>query len=239
MLKTYLIVAIVAYLLGSIPFGYILVKLFLKQDIRQTGSGNIGATNVARSGKKGLAIATLLLDAAKGFAAVLCAGVLPFDEFLRQIDRLAQPYHPLGPTYWQPPTSQLAMAALFAILGHCFPIWLRFRGGKGVATAVGAFAGVSGTAVLACLGVFAVVFAITRFVSLSSMISAAVFPVAVVLLNRNSTTAASFAITAVCSLLIILKHHSNIRRLLNGTEPRFGTPKQAIPADPIEAEKNA
>jgi glycerol-3-phosphate acyltransferase PlsY len=239
MLTTYLTVSLVAYLLGSIPFGYILVKLFLKQDIRQTGSGNIGATNVARSGKKGLAIATLLLDAGKGFIAVLIASMFPLREFLLQIDRLSQPHHPLGPTYWQPPASQLAVAALFAILGHCFPIWLKFKGGKGVATAVGAFLGISGMAVLASLIVFAVVFAATRFVSLSSVIATAVFPVAVLLLNREGTTAASFALTVLCALVIIAKHHSNIRRLLNGTEPKFGVKKASIPPDPIQVEKNA
>src|SRR5947208_9012303 len=114
MTQTYITIAAVSYLLGSIPFGYILVRLFMKQDIRATGSGNIGATNVARSGAKGLAIATLLLDAGKGWLAVTWLVVLR-----------------LG---WDYPMAA-AIAALFAILGHCFPVWLRFRGGKGVATA--------------------------------------------------------------------------------------------------------
>src|SRR3954470_6334092 len=118
-MQTYFIVATVAYLLGSIPLGYILVRVFMKQDIRATGSGNIGATNVARSGAKGLAIATLLLDAAKGFVAVGWVLVSAVDFPL--VLNLA------------------AFAGFCAVLGHMFPLWLRFRGGKGVATAVGAF----------------------------------------------------------------------------------------------------
>src|SRR3954470_1775022 len=117
-MKTYIIVAAVSYLLGSIPFGYILVKLFLKQDIRATGSGNIGATNVARSGAKGLAIATLLLDAAKGFAAVL-------------LTLVTFAYAAAHDGQWA--LTLAAFAGLCAVLGHMFPVWLRFRGGKGVA----------------------------------------------------------------------------------------------------------
>src|SRR3954471_23263284 len=106
-MQTYIIIALVSYLLGSIPFGYILVRLFLKQDIRQTGSGNIGATNVARSGAKGLAIATLLLDAGKGVVAVFLVPLIAeFHDALKYGGRLG------------------ATAALFAVLGHCFPVWL-------------------------------------------------------------------------------------------------------------------
>src|SRR5262245_39906239 len=162
LLTTYFTVALVAYLLGSIPFGYILVKLFLKQDIRQTGSGNIGATNVARSGAKGLAIATLLLDAAKGFLAVAIANVM-------------WPYR-LDPEIHTGNYLPLALAALFAIIGHGFPVWLNFKGGKGVATALGAFAALAPLAVLAVLAVFLVTLAITRYVSLGSILSALVFP---------------------------------------------------------------
>jgi acyl phosphate:glycerol-3-phosphate acyltransferase len=235
MWQTYLTVATVAYLLGSIPFGYILVKLFLKQDIRQTGSGNIGATNVARSGKKGLAIATLFLDALKGFLAVVFASALPIDALFRRIDALSQPNYAAS-AGWEPNSTQLAVAAICAILGHCFPIWLKFRGGKGVATAVGAFAGVSGLAVTVCLIVFAILFALTRVVSLSSIIGAAAFPFALFFSSGDSHPV-FFLIAAGSSTIIILKHHANIRRLLNGTEPRFTT-KKAVP-DPIQVEKNA
>src|SRR5436305_14063843 len=123
MIILYLIVAAVAYLLGSIPFGYLLVRIFRGQDIRQTGSGNIGATNVARSGAKGLGIATLALDALKGALAVFLAGVAASQEKLCGSEELCMAALRL-----------MAVAALSAVLGHVFPVWLRFKGGKGVAT---------------------------------------------------------------------------------------------------------
>jgi glycerol-3-phosphate acyltransferase PlsY len=266
MLTTYITVAAVAYLLGSIPFGYILVKLFLKQDIRKTGSGNIGATNVARSGKKGLAIATLVLDAAKGAAAVaialpLARAVMP-EQYLGFFG--CQFYAHSGPrpvvlAGASHAALVLAIAPLAAICGHLFPIWLRFRGGKGVATGVGAFLYLGPKAALLSFAVFIVVFAITRYVSLSSILATAAFPLFWWKFSARDVFGAfywkdgklgPFQVTDeavyVCSsfviatsLLIVLKHHSNIRRLINGTEPKFGTPKQAIPADPIQAEKNA
>jgi glycerol-3-phosphate acyltransferase PlsY len=266
MLTTYIIVALVAYLLGSIPFGYILVKLFLKQDIRKTGSGNIGATNVARSGKKGLAIATLLLDAAKGAAAVaialpLAKAVMP-ERYLGFFGCQFYAHSGPGPAVLAGASYAaivLAIAPLAAICGHLFPIWLRFRGGKGVATGVGAFLYLGPKAALISFAVFAVVFAITRYVSLSSILATAVFPLLWWRYSARDFFGAFYWVNgklwpiqvtpeAVClcssfviatSLLIILKHHSNIRRLLNGTEPRFGTPRQAVPSDPIQAEKNA
>src|SRR5213082_3185425 len=141
-MQTYIIIALVSYLLGSIPFGYILVRLFLKQDIRRTGSGNIGATNVARSGAKGLAIATLLLDAGKGSTAVVLTAI-----FAGGFYDPAQHWM----IFWDQPTSRLATAALCAVLGHIFPVWLKFRGGKGVATAVGAFLFISPVGVVCAL----------------------------------------------------------------------------------------
>lgn len=192
-----------AYLLGSIPFGYVLVKIFRKQDIRSTGSGNIGATNVARSGAKGLAIATLLLDLGKAYAAV----------------KLAQ--------HIAPGNYDLAVAAaVAAILGHCFPVWLGFHGGKGVASALGVFLALTPASALAILIVFIVIFAITRYVSLASIIAAASFlifgfhfvPI------RTPIVIAGFLFIP---LLIIVKHHQNIRRLLSGTENRFGSRKVA------------
>ena len=130
-MEPYFIAAGTAYFLGSIPFGYILVRLFLKQDIRSSGSGNIGATNVARSGAKGLAVATLLLDAGKGALAVLLAEILGL--------RILERYTPVTQPLSQAMANLTALAALFAIVGHVFPVWLKFKGGKGVATAVGAF----------------------------------------------------------------------------------------------------
>jgi acyl phosphate:glycerol-3-phosphate acyltransferase len=190
-----------AYLLGSIPFGYILVKLFRKQDIRATGSGNIGATNVARSGAKGLAIATLLLDLGKAFLAV----------------KIAQ--H-IAPTNYD-----LAVAAaVAALLGHCFPIWLGFRGGKGVASALGVFLALTPVSALALLIIFIVIFAFTRYVSLASIIAAAAFPIFGFhfVPYRTPIVIAGFFFIP---LLIIAKHHQNIRRLLSGNENRFGSSK--------------
>jgi acyl phosphate:glycerol-3-phosphate acyltransferase len=219
-----IILALVAYLLGSIPFGYILVKLFLKQDIRQTGSGNIGATNVARSGKKGLAIATLLLDATKGFAAVAAARVI--------FPAAGEPGHSEG-------LAGLAavLAALFAVLGHCFPVWLRFRGGKGVATAIGAFVAVAAVPSLIAVVSFALTFAITRYVSLGSVVGSAVFPVAAFFSLQPAFRMQILGILILTSAIIILKHHANIRRLIAGTEPKFGV-KAAAEADPMQTEKN-
>jgi acyl phosphate:glycerol-3-phosphate acyltransferase len=193
-----------AYLLGSIPFGYLLVRIFRKQDIRATGSGNIGATNVARSGAKGLGIATLLLDLGKAFAAV----------------KIAQ--------HISPGNYDLAVAAaVAAILGHVFPVWLGFRGGKGVASALGVFFALTWPSALAILGVFLVVFLITRYVSLASIIAAAVFPLFGFYFVPFKTPIVIAGFLFI-PLLIIVKHHENIRRLLAGTESRFGSRK--VPA---------
>jgi glycerol-3-phosphate acyltransferase PlsY len=190
-----------AYLLGSIPFGYLLVKIFRKQDIRATGSGNIGATNVARSGAKGLGIATLLLDCGKAFLAV----------------KIAQ--------HVAPGNYDLATAAaVAAILGHVYPIWLGFRGCKGVASALGVFLALSWPCGVAIFAVFLIVFAITRYVSLASITGAASLPLfALYFVHQRSPIV--IAGYLFISLLIIVKHHANIRRLLAGTESRFGAKK--------------
>jgi glycerol-3-phosphate acyltransferase PlsY len=190
-----------AYLLGSIPFGYLLVKIFRKQDIRATGSGNIGATNVARSGAKGLGIATLLLDLGKAFAAV----------------KIAQ--------HLAPGDYDLAVAAaVAAILGHVFPIWLSFRGGKGVASALGVFFALTPASALCIFGIFLVIFLLTRYVSLASIVAAAAFPILgfYFVPLRTPIVIAGFLFIP---LLVIVKHHQNIRRLLSGTESRFGSKK--------------
>jgi acyl phosphate:glycerol-3-phosphate acyltransferase len=219
-----ILVAVVAYVLGSIPFGYILVKLFLKQDIRQTGSGNIGATNVARSGKKGLAIATLMLDAAKGFLAVQAARLMfPASEEVGYVEGLAG--------------VAAVSAAFFAVLGHCFPLWLRFKGGKGVATAIGAFLVVAPLPAACAVVSFAIIFGVTRYVSLGSVIAALLFPALAYFNLQPLFREQLVAWMAATSALVILKHHANIRRLLAGTEPKFG--KRAIgTTDPIQTEKN-
>jgi len=190
-----------AYLLGSIPFGYILVRLFLHQDIRATGSGNIGATNVARSGARGLGMATLALDALKGAAAVLLAKHLAPGNL-----------------------DIAALAAVFAILGHVFPIWLGFKGGKGVATALGVYLALSWPTALSALAVFIVALLLSKYVSLASVLGAITLPLFFYFFVPDHS------LTIVCSvlfisLLVIVKHHQNIRRLLAGTESKFGSSK--------------
>jgi glycerol-3-phosphate acyltransferase PlsY len=187
---------LVGYLLGSIPFGLILTRLAGKGDIRAIGSGNIGATNVLRTGSKGLAAATLLLDALKGAAAVL----------------LAKWYWPEG----------IQFAAAGAMVGHLYPLWLKFRGGKGVATLLGVIAPLlwwQGPAVYALvwLGLLLTV----RISSVAGMVAAATPPLAAVLLDKDQY----FPLLLGFTLLVIWKHRANIQRLFAGTEPKIGREK--------------
>ena len=201
MSKSILILAI-SYLLGSIPFGYLLVRILRGEDVRRSGSGNIGATNVSRKSPV-LGALTLFLDAAKGFAAVQIAVI-----------------------YWHFGTAdyrhQLMMAAsaLFAIIGHMFPIWLKFRGGKGVATALGAFLRIAPLAVFVAVGIFILTVLISRRISLGSVMTAALFPSTIWVLGISHDPAV-LALIGVSSLLIIARHYQNIVRLLSGTEPKF------------------
>jgi acyl phosphate:glycerol-3-phosphate acyltransferase len=209
---TYIIVGICSYLLGSIPFGYLLVRAFLKQDIRATGSGNIGATNVGRTGHTGLAITTLLLDAGKGFFAVVGTAI-------------AFAYAMIHAEEWG--VALCAFAGLCAIIGHIFPVWLKFKGGKGVATAVGAFAILAPRAVVLALAVFLLTIFITRYVSLSSILATIAFAIAIWFIPVRLTYGARpellyFISLNLAAALIVVKHHANIRRLLNGTESKFG-----------------
>ena len=208
-----LVVAVIAYLLGSIPFGFLLVRIFRKEDIRTLGSGNIGATNVVRSGAKGLGALTFLLDAAKGYLAVYAATRLLFG-------------FAFSPS---PPVEVLAglpaIAGLFAVLGHMYPVWLRFKGGKGVATSFGVFLALSPQAALAGLAIFVVVFVIWRYVSLASIVSGIAFTIAALLISRGQQTAFFTAVVVLIPALVTLKHHQNIRRLLKGAEYRFGKPR--------------
>ncbi len=206
-----------AYLLGSMPFGYLLVRVFRHQDVRATGSGNIGATNVARSGGKALGIATLLLDCLKGSVAVLLAF-----QIARHGRLNATPF----PNSAAAAYDLASAAAIFAILGHVFPIWLGFRGGKGVATALGVFLVLSPRSVGCALLVFLAVVAITRFVSLASILAAATIPLAFLLFIRTRAPWPTAAFLGI-PLLVIVKHHGNIRRLLAGTESRFGRTEKA------------
>jgi glycerol-3-phosphate acyltransferase PlsY len=203
-----LLIVIVSYLLGSIPSGYLLIRLFRHQDIRSVGSGNIGATNVLRSGGKRLGAATFLIDVLKGSAAV-GLGVL--------IAALLDPS--------ASPRNMEALAALFAVLGHTFPVWLRFKGGKGVATAFGVFLVAAPWAALAAIAVFAVVLRLSRYVSLASILGAASFPLFAWITVSGDRPFFFIDVQFAVALIIIVKHHQNIRRLLAGTESRFGDKK--------------
>lgn len=205
-----LLVVVVSYLLGSIPSGYLLMRVFRQQDIRTIGSGNIGATNVLRSGARGLGAATFLMDMLKGCAAVWMGAIL---------GALLAPSAPAR--------NFQALAALCAVLGHMLPVWLGFRGGKGVATGFGVFLVAAPPAALAAITVFAVVLALSRYVSLASILGAASFPVFAWFMVRGDRPPFFIAVQAIVALLVIGKHHQNIRRLLSGTESRFGARKSA------------
>jgi glycerol-3-phosphate acyltransferase PlsY len=222
----YLIVAFAAYLLGSIPFGYLLVKIFRGEDIRLTGSGNIGATNVVRSGAKGLGAATLLLDVSKGLAAVGLAWALAHSAYNDCVADTG--------TACVPVIRLMAVAALFAVLGHIFPAWLRFKGGKGVATALGVFAVLFPQAVLVSLAFFVIAVAASRYVSLGSILAALAFPVAAYFIYYPDWT--SLLLVTIVSAVVVLKHHQNIRRILAGNENRLGGGKSGPPS---VAEKSA
>jgi len=189
-----------SYLLGSIPFGYLLVRLRSGRDVRSVGSGNIGATNVVRAAGWSTGVATLILDLAKGMFAVWLAGHFS-DGNIRIV----------------------MFAGLAAILGHIFPVWLKFSGGKGVATALGVFLMISWTAVAAAVAVFAIVVLFWRYISLASVSAAAALPLLVYLLYApgHGPPTTVTAGTLLSSVLIIVKHRKNIERLMAGTEPRI------------------
>jgi len=193
---------LIAYLLGSIPFGYLIVRWQRGIDVRATGSGSIGATNVMRNlGVLGF-VATFVLDAGKGLLAVQLASRL---------------------TYGDP--KFVAAAAFAAVLGHCFPVWLGFRGGKGVATGVGVFIAIAPLQVVLALVIFAIVVAIWRYVSLGSIVATAAFPILLHLMKHPPIEVVLGA--AGAAAIIIARHHANIARLLKGTENKLGQKKAA------------
>jgi glycerol-3-phosphate acyltransferase PlsY len=191
----WLIALLGGYLIGSVPFGLLLAMAAGKGDIREIGSGNIGATNVLRTGSKGLAAATLLLDGAKGFLAVWLA--------------------------WRYLPDVAPLAALGAVLGHCFPVWLKFKGGKGVATTLGVCLGLAWPIGLAYAVVWLAMLAITRISSASGMSAAIAAPVAAAILGRTELV----PVLAAIALLVVWLHRENIRRLRAGSEPRVGSKK--------------
>lgn len=189
-----------AYLIGSIPFSFLVARAFGVDDVRRVGSGNVGATNVLRSAGRKAGSLALLLDAAKGAGASLLAMTLLPDQEL----------------IW-------ALAAGAAILGHMYPVWLGFQGGKGVATGLGAFAPLAPMAALGAAAVFLVVLATTRYVSVSSMVGAAALAVLVLVLGGPGPVAWA---AVVATGLVAVRHRSNIQRLWTGEERRAGQPRR-------------
>lgn len=196
------------YLLGSIPFGLLLTRMAGLGDVRSIGSGNIGATNVLRTGRKDIAAATLLLDAAKGFAAVFIAGAF------------------FGPAV-------AALAAIGALVGHCYPIWLRFKGGKGVATFLGVLIALSWPHALLFAIIWLALAFTLRYSSLAALVASVCVPITAFLFGPASLlgSRAVGEVTLILVILIIWKHRENIRRLLSGQETRIGSSKTKSSSD--------
>jgi acyl phosphate:glycerol-3-phosphate acyltransferase len=200
-----LVFIVAGYLLGSIPFGLLLSKLFGGRDVRNVGSGNIGATNVARAAGLFAGILTLLLDGAKGAAAVWLAG-----------------------HYTSESATWMMLAGLAALAGHCFPVWLQFKGGKGVATGAGVFLAICPFALLGSVLLFILVVAFWRYVSLASISAAAAIPLLVYFLwaPRHAPPTAVTLGSLAAAVFIVWRHSANLRRLVEGTEPRFSLGKK-------------
>ena len=209
MVRDFVLASTIAYLLGSIPFGLILVRVFRGIDVRQTGSGNIGTANVARIAP-GLGLWTLVLDSAKGLVAVLVARAIAASntEGLKSTGLV------------------VGGSVLFAVLGHMFSLFLKAKGGKGVATAMGAFLGVAPWAVLLVAVIYFLIYRISHYTSLASIISSAIFPLIASVFIAPGERAVLLPFVVVVCLLIILKHRQNIRRLLSGTENRLDLKRQ-------------
>lgn len=200
MLKPLWLIPAIAYFLGSIPFGYLIVKLGHGRDVRTSGSGNIGATNVARVAGKGAGLATFLLDGAKGYFAVW-----------------------LAMHWFHAPIEWVMAAALLAVTGHMFSCWLKFRGGKGVATGLGVFLPISWQAMVAALVVWIIVLASWRYVSLASIAAAAALPLLVYAFYapHHAPPLTVSVCSAIVGVLIIVKHRQNIQRLIAGSESKI------------------
>lgn len=202
----YVLAAIVGYLLGSIPFGLLITRAAGLGDVRKIGSGNIGATNVLRTGRRELAAATLILDALKGAVAVLIARY-----------------------FW--PGDVIYIAAIAVFLGHCFPVWLRFKGGKGVATMIGVLLGLAWPVGVVFCAVWLFIAFTQRFSSLSALTAAVTSPIfayVAYLMGWADDGIKLAATAALLAALLIYNHRANIGRLLNGTEPKIGSEKKTI-----------
>jgi len=201
-----MVASVLGYALGSVPFGLLLTRVFGAGDLRSIGSGNIGATNVLRTGRKGLAAATLLLDGGKGAAAVLIAAHLPSGAFADGIS---------GATW-------LSLAGgAGAMVGHCFPVWLKFKGGKGVATMLGVALGLAWPVGLLCLLAWAGMFKISRISSVGGMSAALAAPIGALALGHGVMV----PVLAALAALVLYQHRENIARLRAGTEPKVGAKK--------------
>jgi glycerol-3-phosphate acyltransferase PlsY len=220
----YLLTGALSYLSGSIPFGFILVRLVRGEDIRKSGSGNIGATNVSRK-SPALGILTLVLDALKGLVPVLVARMWATHHWQASLGIADLPDPGLAKmmahSAMQRTYLLASLAAFMAIVGHVFPIWLKFRGGKGVATGLGAWITLAPHGVFAMVMIFGVTVTLFRYISLGSITAAAIFPLATWFLRDYHQTPAMVWFMAASSALIIVKHQKNIRRLLTGTEGKF------------------
>jgi glycerol-3-phosphate acyltransferase PlsY len=187
---------VIAYLVGSVPTAYLLVRMAVGQDIRTRGSGNVGGTNALRTAGWRIGITVTLIDVVKGVLAV----------WLMRL--------------YNPESGWVAAAVLAAVLGHCYPVWLKFRGGKGVATGFGAFLVIAPLSALAALGLWFVVLAIARWVSLASMVASAAFPLLLKLIDRPDLR--TLSAVSVAAVVIVLRHGSNMRKIVAGEEARIG-----------------
>ncbi|QNT79500.1 glycerol-3-phosphate 1-O-acyltransferase PlsY [Entomobacter blattae] len=216
-LQQILVTIIEAYILGSIPFGLVITYLFYRIDIRKVSSGNIGATNVLRTGKKGAAGLTLLLDAAKGALAVLSAGAIASHHILGGIAASSHVINHDSPDNAE--AYAMALAAVFVVWGHCFPVWLKFKGGKGVATGLAVIAVLSpATGILSCL-IWLVAALLSRMSSVGALAAFLGIPVLMHIIHKSAYSSPIFWATCLITLTIFLRHRQNIRRIIHGKEP--------------------
>lgn len=221
----FVVFPLLAYLIGSIPFGLILTKFFTNNDLRKIGSGNIGATNVLRTGNKKIAFFTLLLDISKGVLATFIWHLFSHVSYIN----LNELHEPFEVTFGRPEIGYTAFLGLFAILGHCFPIWLKFKGGKGVATGLGVLLAAVPYAGLAACATWIATAKISKYSSLSALIAFLIAPIVTLFIYGTAPA----VICALVTLLIWVRHKDNIKRLAKGEEPKIGKKKKEETVDPV------